>query len=78
LKTSAETASVFDATVAGTLAWLRHEFAGGAASAALALPLCIGFGLYAFAPLGQAYAQYGVLAGLYSGLFPPLVAYLLG
>ncbi|MBE0613671.1 MAG: SLC26A/SulP transporter family protein [Burkholderiales bacterium] len=60
------------------LSWLRHEFAGGAASAALALPLCIGFGLYAFAPLGPAYAHYGVLAGLYSALIPPLIAYLLG
>ena len=60
------------------LAWLRHEFAGGAASAALALPLCIGFGLYAFAPLGPTYAHYGVLASLYSALVPPLIAYLLG
>lgn len=60
------------------LAWLRHEFAGGAASATLALPLCIGFGLWAFAPLGPRYAHYGVLAGLYSGLLPPLIAYLLG
>lgn len=64
--------------VPGTLAWLRHEFAGGAASAALTLPLCIGFGLYAFSPLGPAYAHYGVLAGLYSALVPPLIAYLLG
>ena len=54
--------------MAGTLAWLRHEFAGGVASAALALPLCIGFGLYAFSPLGPGYARYGVLAGLYSAL----------
>ena len=60
------------------LASLRHEIAGGVASTALALPLCIGFGLYAFSPLGPAYAGYGVLAGLYSALLPPLIAYLLG
>ena len=56
----------------------RREIAGGAASATLALPLCIGFGLYSFAPLGPSYAHYGVLAGLYSALLPPLIAYLLG
>ncbi len=78
LNTSEETASAPAAILTGALARLRHEFAGGAASAALALPLCIGFGLYAFAPLGPAYARYGVLAGLYSALLPPLIAYLLG
>ena len=57
MKASAQTASALDAAAAGTLAWLRHEFAGGAASATLALPLCVGFGLHAFAPLGPAYAN---------------------
>jgi len=78
LNTSDETANAIGAGVAGTLARLRRDFAGGAASAALALPLCIGFGLYAFSPLGPGYAHYGVLAGLYSALLPPLIAYLLG
>ena len=78
MNTSEEAISAPAANVTGLLAWLRHELAGGAASAALALPLCIGFGLYAFSPLGPAYAHYGVLAGLYSALLPPLIAYVLG
>jgi sulfate permease, SulP family len=78
LNTSEEAVRAPALRVAGTLSWLRHEIAGGAASAALALPLCIGFGLYAFSPLGSEYARYGVLAGLYSALLPPLIAYLLG
>jgi MFS superfamily sulfate permease-like transporter len=78
VNSSGETTSVPATGTAITLSWLRHEFAGGAASAALALPLCIGFGLYAFSPLGPSYARYGVLAGLYSALLPPLIAYALG
>lgn len=78
MNTSSVTARASAISAASALAWLRHEFAGGVASAALALPLCIGFGLYAFAPLGPGYASYGVLAGLYSALLPPLIAYLLG
>ncbi len=76
---AARDAAVAPATrTARALTWLRHEFAGGAASAVLALPLCIGFGLYAFSPLGPGYARYGIVAALYSVLLPPLVAYLLG
>ena len=55
----------------------RAELAGGFASALLTLPLSIGFGLFAFAPLGERYAGYGVLAGLYSAIIVALVAVLL-
>ena len=56
---------------------LRAELAGGLASALLTLPLSIGFGLFALSPLGERYAGYGVLAGLYSAVIVALVAVLL-
>ena len=56
---------------------LRAELAGGVASAILTLPLAIGFGLFALSPLGERYAGYGVLAGLYSAIIVALVAVLL-
>ena len=56
---------------------LRHEFAGGFASAIVTLPLSIGFGLFALSPLGERYAGFGVLAGLYSAVIVALVALLL-
>jgi len=55
----------------------RAELAGGVASALLTLPLSIGFGLFALSPLGERYAGYGVLAGLYSAIIVALVAVLL-
>ena len=55
----------------------RAELAGGVASALLTLPLSIGFGLFAFSPLGDRYAGYGVLAGLYSAIIVAVVALLL-
>ena len=78
MNTSEEAVRIPEFGVAGAFARLRHELAGGVAAASLALPLCIGFGLFAFSPLGASYAHYGVLAGLYSALLPPLIAYLLG
>ena len=55
----------------------RAELAGGVASALLTLPLSIGFGLFALSPLGERYAGYGILAGLYSAVIVALVAVLL-
>jgi len=55
----------------------RAELAGGTASALLTLPLSIGFGLFALSPLGERYAGYGVLAGLYSAIIVALIAILL-
>ena len=55
----------------------RAELAGGIASALLTLPLSIGFGLFALSPLGDRYAGYGVLAGLYSAIIVALIAVLL-
>lgn len=54
------------------------EIRGGVVTAVIAMPLCVGFGLFAFEPLGERYAAVGVLAGLYAFVFAPLIAYLLG
>jgi SulP family sulfate permease len=56
---------------------LRSEFAGGFASAVVTLPLAIGFGLFALAPLGERYIGFGVLAGLYSAIIVSLISLLL-
>ena len=44
---------------------LRSDIAGGLVSSALAIPLAIGFGMFAFVPLGDEYFAYGALAGLF-------------
>ena len=56
---------------------LQGDLKGGAASALLTIPLAIGFGLFAFAPLGPRYTQFAILAGLYSAIIVPIVAVLL-
>src|ERR1035437_8498984 len=55
----------------------RAELAGGVAAALLTLPFRIGFGPFALSPLGERFAGYGVLAGLYSAIIVALVAVLL-
>jgi SulP family sulfate permease len=56
---------------------LQGDLKGGAASALLTIPLAIGFGLFAFAPLGPRFTQFAILAGLYSAIIVPIVALLL-
>jgi len=51
---------------------------GGFVSAALAAPLAIGFGMFAFVGLGDEYFGQGVLAGLYAALIVGLVCVLFG
>ena len=43
---------------------LRHDAVGGLVSSAIAIPLAIGFGMFAFVTLGDEYFAYGALAGL--------------
>jgi MFS superfamily sulfate permease-like transporter len=57
---------------------LRSDIAGGLVSSALAIPLAIGFGMFAFVPLGDEYFAYGALAGLLSALIAGFVCVLLG
>jgi SulP family sulfate permease len=45
---------------------LRADLLGGLVSSALAIPLAIGFGMFAFVPLGDEYFAYGAIAGLVS------------
>ena len=56
---------------------LQDDLKGGAASAVLTIPLAIGFGLFAFAPLGDRYTAVAILAGLYSAIIVPVIAVML-
>ena len=48
---------------------IKGDLSGAVASAVLALPWNIFFGMIAFAPLGTDYAGQGFLAGLYASVF---------
>jgi anti-anti-sigma factor len=56
----------------------HRNIVGGALAAVLSLPLAMGLGAIAVAPLGPAYVGAGVLAGLYGAAFLGLVALLAG
>lgn len=47
---------------------------GGLVSAAVAIPLAMGFGMFAFVALGDEYFARGVLAGLYSAIIVAVVS----
>ncbi len=51
---------------------------GGVTAAVLSVPVCVGFGMLALAPLGADYVQHGVLAGLYAAVCGGLIAALTG
>jgi sulfate permease, SulP family len=47
--------------------WLKHlraDCTGGLISAAVAIPLAMGYGMFAFASFGESYFADGALAGL--------------
>lgn len=54
------------------------EISGGLAAAIVALPSCIAYGLIAFGPLGAAFTDEGIQAGLFGLIFAGLVAAILG
>ena len=63
------------------IGWLsnwRGDLAGGVTSAILTIPVSMGYGILALYPLGDHYVSYAVLAGLYSAIFVPITAVLLG
>jgi MFS superfamily sulfate permease-like transporter len=60
------------------LANLRKDLTGGAVSAAVAIPLAMAFGMFAFVPLGDEYFAYGAMAGLYAALIVAIVNVALG
>ena len=51
---------------------------GGVVSAAVAIPLAMGYGMFAFVALGDAYFAHGVLAGLWSAVIVGLLCVLAG
>ena len=55
-----------------------RNITAGALAAIVSLPLAMGLGALAVAPLGPAYAASGVLAGLYGAAFLGLIAVLAG
>jgi MFS superfamily sulfate permease-like transporter/CRP-like cAMP-binding protein len=63
------------------LSWLsniRNDVIGGLVSAAVAIPLAVGFGMFAFVSLGDEYFANGALAGLYTAFIVGLACVLLG
>lgn len=61
-----------------TLASLRNDLVGGLVSAAVAIPLAIGFGMFAFVALGDQYFADGALAGLATAFIVGVASVLLG
>ena len=57
---------------------LRHDLFGGLASAAVAIPLAMGYGMFAFSALGDSYFAFGALAGLYAAALAGIVCVALG
>jgi MFS superfamily sulfate permease-like transporter/CRP-like cAMP-binding protein len=51
---------------------------GGLVSAAVAIPLAMGYGMFAFAPLGEDYFEDGALAGIATAFVVAIVCVLLG
>jgi len=57
---------------------VRGDVLGGAVSAAVAVPLAMAFGMFAFVPLGDEYFAYGAIAGLYAAMVVAVVSVALG
>jgi MFS superfamily sulfate permease-like transporter len=56
----------------------RDDFLGGLASSVIAIPLAMGFGMFAFTALGDTYFAHGELAGLYAAIVVGVVSVVLG
>ncbi len=56
----------------------RGDLVGGVVSSAVAIPLAIGFGMFAFVPLGDQYFAWGAVSGLISALVVGMVNVVLG
>ena len=57
---------------------LRDDLFGGLISASLAIPLSMGYGMFAFTALGDSYFAHGALAGLYAAIAVGVVCVGLG
>jgi MFS superfamily sulfate permease-like transporter len=60
------------------LASVRNDIYGGLVSGAIAIPLAMGFGMFAFSSLGESYFADGALAGLATAFIVGVVCILLG
>ena len=60
------------------LASIRRDVTGGLVSACVAIPLAMGFGMFAFVSLGDEYFVGGALAGLVSALVVGTASVVLG
>ncbi len=61
--------------------WTKHarqDFAGGLISAAIAVPLAMGYGMFAFTSFGESYFADGALAGLTTAFVVGIVCVVLG
>ncbi len=61
--------------------WLKHvraDMAGGLVSAAIAIPLAMGYGMFAFTSLGENYFADGAIAGVTTALVVAVVCAVLG
>jgi SulP family sulfate permease len=57
---------------------VRSDVAGGLVSAAVAIPLAMGYGMFAFVALGPAYFAHGAFAGLLTAALVGIVCVTLG
>ncbi len=57
---------------------IRGDVTGGLLAAIISMPLTVGFGILAFAPLGDRYLPAGIVAGLYGAIFLGLAAIVCG
>lgn len=57
---------------------VRDDLSGGLVSGALAIPLAMGYGMFAFTALGDSYFAHGALAGLYAAIAAGIVCVVLG
>ena len=57
---------------------LRDDLLGGLVSVSLAIPLAMGYGMFAFTALGDSYFAHGALAGLYAAIVAGVVCIVLG
>lgn len=56
----------------------RDDLLGGLVSSVIAIPLAMGFGMFAFTALGDSYFAHGALAGLYAAIAVVVVCVVLG
>jgi sulfate permease, SulP family len=57
---------------------IRNDVVGGLVSAAVAIPLAMGYGMFALVSLGDKYFADGALAGLYTAFLVAIVSVVLG